>query len=560
MKKCSDDEKQLFIEQMKTLKKQIDSEFKAYNKTLTPDDFLLQKFLFDTHGLVTEDISDIFYFRKKNSNELYTFKFPVKCISNSGCQYMQMFDVPLTLSDNMTKAVFTIKKLIENQNTYNYHLYINCCNFYANKLNTKAESMANLHCLYCDLDGIPDVDFTAMSDNEIKEFLNERYSHAFSVIPFPNYLTVSSKSGIHMYFLLKDYAVQSYYGSNIEMWRTCGNGLQGLFNVPEFDVKVSKDTQRILRLPGSTNIKPEKMFKTRLIHCHDFKHTLDDFYKILNPYVIIKEKIIKPKKNSISKVKKVSKVRSIKKKEKKVQYDASSFKFVEHQLTPRYNDLMCWFMKHRNNINGKRDIFFFILVNTMHYMKKDKKTIRDKVLYLNNLLPEPLSISELEGSILNYNKRYLIGNYKVSKWLEFTQEEIDSFSGKYISNDKEYNRRAKKLNNEQLTIKRKLNRGVHNKKVKALLFVHKNKKMTNAAIAKTLDCSVRTVQRLRNSVSKLFKKQGMTKIADAIKCKCDNVINRNVLGKNMQNELENYHQCNDYKFFDDSGGMLFLSS
>ena len=80
---CTQEEKDLFIKKMNTLRDKINAEFKVSDKTLTPEALALQKFIFDTHGLTLEAVKpeDVFFFRKKSSTQLYTFKFPVKCLS-----------------------------------------------------------------------------------------------------------------------------------------------------------------------------------------------------------------------------------------------------------------------------------------------------------------------------------------------------------------------------------------------------------------------------------------------------------------------------------------------
>ena len=550
MQKTYTEEQLAYFEDMKCLKSKIDSAFKTEEKIMDSFAEQIQTFLYDTHGIdcsyMTKEES--FPMRKKNSDKTYNYKMTVKCIKDH-TQYMLRFDAPTTNNEKMSKATYTIQKLIENQEEYGYQIYINCCNFYANAKDTTIKSLANLHCLYCDLDGVPDVDFTTMTDREIQDFVAEKYSHVFSVIPFPNYITVSSQAGLHMYFLLNDYAINSCYGSNIETWKECGLGLQNLFDVPEFDKKICKDTQRILRLPGSINLKPNKMFQTRLIKCHDFRKSLKEMRSILDSYINVPARTPKKTKRIKTSVVKKS-VKTEKVKRTKKVYTEKNFEFVNTQLSARLLDLDKWFVTHRNNMNGKRDIFFFILVNTMYYLHFSKDAIRKKVLRLNAMLPEPLSVSELENSILNYNKKYLIGNYKVAMYLEFTEEEKKSFEGRYVFNEKEYNKIAKRINNQKLTTKRKLERGVHNKKVKALLFVRKNGQLKNSTIAKTLDCSVRTAQRLRASVSKLFKKTGMTKMADAIKRNSDlvNIELSLESGCPVDLSLKNiYSQDDDYK-------------
>ena len=539
---------------MTELKAQIDSQFKTEEKIMSPFAVQLQSFLFDTHGIDLSYVSDELQsaFKSKKDDRLYGYKMVVKCTVDKTA-FMFKFDAPLTDNSKMSKATYTIQKLIENQEKYGFHMYINCCNFYANAKDTTANSLANLHCLYCDLDGVPDVDFTEMSDREVQDFVAEKYSHVFSVLPFPNYITVSSKAGLHLYFLLNDYAVQSGYGDNIAVWKECGLGLQHLFNVPEFDKKVCKDTQRILRLPGSINIKPNKMFQTRLIKCHGFKKSLSEIRELLNAYIPTQE--VKVKRVKLSDViKKDKKEKKVKVKRESNRSSEDNFKFVRNHLKARYEDLMTWFMSHRNNMDGKRDMFFFILVNTMHYLKKTPDEIRKKVLFLNDMLPEPLPISEIEGSILNYDRRYLIGNYKVAMYLEFTEEEKDSFSGRYVENTEEYERISKKINNNKLTIKRKVERGVHNKKVKALNFVRKNSHLKNAVLAEALGCSVRKVQRLKATVSKIFKKNAASKMAVAINRYNDLYSNEFALEFGGTTDNVNSNVCSQYDdyIFDDN--------
>ncbi len=547
-KKVYTEQQMEFFENMNKLRAEINAQFKIDSKELTEDAIRLQDFIYDTHGLDLTNMSDsdIYYFRKKDSTKLYTYKFVIKCLAYE-TQYQFKFDVPIKKSDKMTKAIYTILKLIENQSKYRFQVYINCCNFYANTHDTTQESLANLRCLYCDLDNIPDVDFTNMSDEEIKAFVKTKYAHVFNIMPFPNYITVSSKAGLHLYFLLNDYAVKSYYGSSVEQWKSCGFGLQRLFNVPEFDTKISKDTQRILRLPLSLNAKIDKMFQTRLIDCHKNKLSLQEYHNILSDFIpekTTKIKVLKAAKTKKEK-KKVVKI----KKNKQRQYSEDSFKFVKYQLKCRYADLLKWFISHRMDMDGKREIFFFILVNTMFYLKYSHQEIRDKVLSLNAMLPKPLAVSELESCILNYNRRYLIGNYKVAMYLNFTEEEKKNFTGRYIANENGYNKINKKIHNEQVAIKRKIERGVHNKKVKALLFVRKNSHLKNSTIANSLGCSSRTVQRLKNSVSKLFKKSSMTKMTDAIKLKENKYQDELMLGEMFENH-SSYHQYFDYIFED----------
>lgn len=266
--------------------------------------------------------------------------------------------------------------------------------------------------LFIDIDHI---DFSNMNQSEIEKYLIDNYKCLNKGHFYPHYIVKSGK-GIHLYFLLKNTInISNNKYSDRKKYIETINMLQKLFNSDEF-VGIS----HYLRFPTSWNCKGKYQIsrKTEIFEVSKNEIDIDGLRDMLDRLsIMVKRDINKTviKKNS-----------SIKK------YSENSngnglYKTGKNRLT----DLTRWLHLHKDDdIEGRRNIFFYIYINASFTQGLNEDFIKDKCYYLNDLLSNALKQVEIDNMIKN-KKEYRFTNKYISDVLNFTDEEKKMFICNY---------------------------------------------------------------------------------------------------------------------------------
>lgn len=171
---------------------------------------------------------------------------------------------------------------------------------------------------------------------------------------------------------------------------------------------------------------------------------------------------------------------------------------IRQLSTNRIKDLEDWMELNKNNIDGKRDMFFLIYANILKLRGLDNNIIMNKCFKINNTLSKPLPTYEIE-KIINYLdvNVYYYKNETIAKKLDFSINEINILRCNYTEADiqngiKEKNKRAEE--------KRKEKRGFNKKKTEQMDIIISNTDKSNQELADLLKVSLSTVKRLKKDI------------------------------------------------------------
>ena len=121
------------------------------------------------------------------------------------------------------------------------------------------ENLVNIPAVWCDCD--------------FKDSSREIVAEKFKAFPFKPSIIVKSGGGIHLYWLLKEPADKSVIDNIEDINHRIADQLGGDHN--------ACDASRILRIPGTTNLKYNPPKECEVILSDDFYYDLSDFLEIL---------------------------------------------------------------------------------------------------------------------------------------------------------------------------------------------------------------------------------------------------------------------------------------
>lgn len=278
------------------------------------------------------------------------------------------------------------------------------------------EHLQRLHCLYVDID-IKDstiIDFE--SPEQAYEYFN--YHCLKGEVPEPTMITCSG-SGIHMFWKIDPVT----YKGNLEKYDAAMKYIYDVFKAYGADSRVSKDRVRLMRVPGTLNVKGNKVKEAYTMAFSGKKYTLDGFCHECN---IDFEKVIQFKKEP----------KEVKTPEK-IYYQETSkvLSFYTQIYSKRINDLTHLLLKHRDfestgKKTAKRENILFLL---RYYFLESGCSLEEaleKVKEINARLKYPLTEKEVIKSTKSaekyhqsQQKKLRMTNRSLIEFLSITEEE-----------------------------------------------------------------------------------------------------------------------------------------
>lgn len=270
------------------------------------------------------------------------------------------------------------------------------------------------------------------TEKEIRAYLLEEYP-VLREVP-PSYIVMSG-GGLHLYFILKH--TEYLYGRRYQ------NKMRGMHRQLTSDyIKLlsgdvaCKNLNRLLRVPYSYNMKYS--IKTRFFSYEEqskvysyerLKETAASFLPKRVPVVQAEEK----KEGAVPLSEKPKEKKHTERKNANTTEEYRSLVASNAKkalFTARKNDLEAWFFSHKKDMNGYRHKFFLIYSIMLKQLSMKGDYIERQCSALNDMLSEPLPEAELEKT-LQGKCLYNFKNETIADWLDFTYEDMNSFSCNY---------------------------------------------------------------------------------------------------------------------------------
>lgn len=285
--------------------------------------------------------------------------------------------------------------------------------------------------LYCDIDLEPYVDPEAAIEH-IKD-----HAIAGEEVPYPTQINVSGH-GLHLFWKINSID----YTGNIEKWKAMQQYIYECFRSEGADPRVTKDTVRLLRMPGTLNVKDSGTTKA---YMYEYSGCTYDLDMLIAEYGI-KYKSYGPKKDG-------NKAHTSSQKQYNPKRDESGkvIPFYVFLYEKRVRDLETLLLQHRDYDSSGRENILFLYRYYLLQITGDKKKALDGTLTLNSYLKHPLSDKEVESATRSAEKYYdgtqlNWTNAKIIEFLGISDEEMCDMVT-LISNAEK--RRRKQLRNKK---------------------------------------------------------------------------------------------------------------
>lgn len=365
------------------------------------------------------------------------------------------------ISEDFVKRLLSFENVFVSVNTYY-------------KRKRTAEGLQRFSSVFLDFDKVKDP----------KGFLDDLEASG-RLQGIPPSMAVSSGNGLHLYWLLDDCYANRKMAKFVDRVQS-----EMLKRFPEADKQV-KDGPRVLRLPGSLNMKNYETPKdVRLLSLENQPHyTIDQLGREILP--LTTEKVAELKKP---------------KEKKKLKASASNLipfqKNIQSLLHDRMGDMEIY-LRH-DAPNTRRRVALFLYRHFSYLKSGNKQKALHETLAMNARLPNPvdeIDIKNHTGSAVKdrlLDKRgnpwrgYLYKNETIIEMLEISPE-LQKKMSTIISEDEKNARRRKRVNEQYAPIKKETARRKESlvERAKAL----KSSGRTIKQIASEIDVSERTVQR-----------------------------------------------------------------
>lgn len=333
-------------------------------------------------------------------------------------------------------------KYIEEEN----NCYISMNSFYRPTRQTRA--VRHLNSFFIDIDYYNE----AVSKEDVFQAI-EFYVKTQRLLA-PTFVIDSGK-GLYLIFKIED--VPGVYKQTKGLYNVIQDYLCELFKDFGADVN-SKDISRVLRIPGTTNLKNNK--KVEIIHYNENAfYTMSMFTEFLDDYEEIKERNETWRKAKTNNKEKLAFTKNTKRVHK------LTYLFNEYTLNKSRSLDIEKILEMRNyTVPNMRDIFLYIYHYYMLLIHKDEKVALYHTLNINDKLHEPLEKKEvtsyIKSSIKAYyehlkdkRKGYNFRNETLIKLLKITKEEqqhLKTIIGKREKYDRKNKKRSPR-NEEGLT-------------------------------------------------------------------------------------------------------------
>lgn len=359
--------------------------------------------------------------------------------------------------------------------------------------------------LFLDIDGLDDINLNHMSSAEIADWLKETYSVTDAMLP--NW-AITSGHGLHLYYVIDELDY-----TNPEHTRLRDYYTKMLICFYKGD-RICKNVNHILRLPFSFNCKHEPI-QTKLHHLNDSKDTdisrLDFFYCSDDKLLAYDEECAaKRKSNTKSKSSAKPVNHNITKPASHIKQYTDDFivapdslkYFDDFRRNARYTniikDLHNYYVRHKGQIGGRRNIFVHILASycKMAHMPLEEVLDNIEVYCTSDFLEEAHdTVKKVYASEVIYHYQ----NDTIAELLDFNESDYTYSYCCYsdaarIQRKKQNNNRAK---DKQFKYKREQSASFH-KNLEEYIADHPDE--SSSDIATYFGLSIRTIQRLKKKL------------------------------------------------------------
>lgn len=297
-----------------------------------------------------------------------------------------------------------------------------------NDFNTPSRKEANVHRLkhlYVDLDTYhSEYSNYPYCNDHILQILEESY---FGIkFPVPN-LTVSSGRGLYLIWNIDEHK------NALPRWKTVQKYLCCLLKEFGADPKVSTDSARVLRIPGSINTKSGQT--VTILRKNTEKHTLYEFLDLYMPDSYMKgirahEEYRKQKAfvsgSDYALTSKTIKVNA------KMESNIAKYHTHKTLMEARLSDLETLLTEFRDTPHGSKEYIFFLYRMWALYLYKDTDKVNQMILTLNSRLtnsanPERL-LKETHSAEQYYHEEKIrnMRNETIISFLSMTTDEMMS--------------------------------------------------------------------------------------------------------------------------------------
>lgn len=272
------------------------------------------------------------------------------------------------------------------------------------------QHLETFECLYCDIDLDPYVDPVAAIEH-IKA-----HAIAGAEVPYPTQINVSGR-GIHLFWKINSLP----YTGNIEKWQAMQQYIYECFRGEGADPKVTRDTVRLLRMPGTLNVKDSGTTRAYMYEYSGCVYELDTLiteydikYKLHKPRNARKKAITRPQRHCFE-----------------PQRDANGkvVSFYTLLYQKRVRDLETLLLQHRDYDRAGRENILFLYRYYLCHLTGDAQKALDGTLILNSHLQHPLTDKEVISATKSAEKYYNGAqlnwtNAKIIEFLDITDEEM----------------------------------------------------------------------------------------------------------------------------------------
>ncbi len=458
-----------------------------------------------------------FIIKNKNIKNDYLEKFLRLVIPKSENDYWLFIndkDTYCNLKLKYEEYISSIQTLCEQE----VNLYFSPVSYNGERKNKNA---LVTNCIYVDIDDVG-VDISGFNKDDIISFLIHNYNVPEALLP--NYV-VKSGHGLHLYFITE----------------TCGNTPERVSYVSSITTYFHGDLacmpiSHVVRVPLSFNVKNKKV-KSELFEVNT---STDYSFERLN-FFILDQEIVESyyKKAYADRAQKSNETRQKNKRtnppkqtetepktknkrtqvnsEPKLKESNNSIKCVKRETElilntipkplyyknyyvnghTNYNlllDLHNYFVRHKGNIQGYRNNFIFIYSNIC---KNSNITIEYCKLKLEPYITDDFEkeANRIIENTYKTNTVYKFTNFKIADLLNFDDYDIKN---SYCAFSEERRIEATKQRNKRKNEKRK--QKTQSKKDNIKNFVKQNASWSTKKLAKQLQISERTVQRIRKQI------------------------------------------------------------
>lgn len=380
----------------------------------------------------------------------------------------------------------------------------------------KDKNVSHINTIYIDIDDIEEIDFSTMSQDDIKNYLLDTFHLTPEMLP--NW-TVCSGHGLHLYYLIERLDLKKPIDCELRLKYTD-------YLITYFKADIAcRNKSRILRYPNSRNVKHMNDIKvTRLFHMNLSK---DRRIERLNYFsypqceidaymeeckarraekrrqTMIKNGTFMRKKSVKASIRKASpKIAKVTIEEIKSpktwmpSHPELKCNFKSLPSKSRYKkivrDLHNWAARRKGVPCGYRAIFTHILTV---FLKRMFLSEEDAVSYASRYLDGDFmkEAKAIIQCIYASNTEYLYRNEHIAELLDFTEKDLkDSFANYTEGQKKEARKRAVKIyDNKRSDTKRA---EAQQKKMERYHYIKEHPEQTAGELSKVLKCSIRTIK------------------------------------------------------------------